>query len=546
MDENNKTSLYNEMRRFAQQFTYVYEAGVTIEIEEFFSHKLTDNTIKDFTLLFDNDIKHYKMIAILEEWSPAAIHGLFMSFFQFIAYSNTNIFVNKQTEQGIHYEFASFAETGRGFYCEIDFFPETATTKAEGNQQNDRTSHCANDSTSASHLQRPGIKWKLKMDCAGNFPLVAAQGIVYTVNMDETLYAVDAEGGILRWQWEPPDHDESYGRIVSSPRVDKGVLTIVVHYHQHDRHNASLYTMDAQTGHLLKHISIPRLQSCGTFNLLTVQDEIAYMSGAERGSHNPHCFCLAIDLQTGTCKWTVDLGEHIGTTTPVVANAHIYLVTLALQRRHLHALDAQTGKTIWTHTFERHQAQEITVIGTDIFIAGAMLEIIDATTGTKRWSFADPQRILNGPPVVNNERICISYEDSPSHTSKSEKREKSEIILSGGPSRGSGMIAVDRATMQLQWIIPLPQWTMPMPKGRSFPTGVSISNEVLYTTWVQRDIRGITTHATLFALNVRTGEEYWRFDSNDLSAPFAEHSVVFVQGSEDDNNYLYALHQYKL
>jgi len=114
---------------------------VTIEIEEFFSHKLTDNTIKDFTLLFDNDIKHYKMIAILEDCSPAAIHGLFISLFRFIAYSHASFFINTYREQGIHYEFASFAETGRGFYCEIDFLLETARTKAEGNQKEDRISH---------------------------------------------------------------------------------------------------------------------------------------------------------------------------------------------------------------------------------------------------------------------------------------------------------------------------------------------------------------------------------------------------------------------
>src|SRR5450432_2949818 len=127
MDENDTTSLYNEMRRFAQQFTYVYEAGVTIEIEEFFSHKLTDNTIKDFTLLFDNDIKHYKVITTLEDCSKATVHDLFMSLFRFIAYSHASFFINTYTEQGIHYEFASFAETERGFYCEIDFLLETAT-----------------------------------------------------------------------------------------------------------------------------------------------------------------------------------------------------------------------------------------------------------------------------------------------------------------------------------------------------------------------------------------------------------------------------------
>jgi hypothetical protein len=113
-------------------------------------------------------------------------------------------------------------------------------------------------------------------------------------------------------------------------------------------------------------------------------------------------------------------------------------------------------------------------------------------------------------------------------SSNANTLEKNEIILSGG----SGMIAVDRATMQLQWIVPLPQWAMPIPKGRSFPKGVRISNEVLYTTSVQRDIRGITTHVTLFVLNVHTGEAYWLFDRDDLSAYFAEHNVVFVQGRE--------------
>ncbi|MBA2393421.1 MAG: hypothetical protein H0V70_11850 [Ktedonobacteraceae bacterium] len=224
MHEHNETSLYDEMRGFAQQFTYVYEQGVTIEIEEFFSHHLTDNTVKDFTLLFDKDTNHYKVIATLETWSITTTHALFMSLFRFIAYANANIFVKKQIEEGIHYEFASFTEAGRGFYCEIDFLPSTSIAEAESNQTDYGILHQIDDITFTNSLRQPDIKWRARMDCAGNFPLITAQGMVYTVNLDEILYALDAENGTLRWQWEPPDQYDRGGRIASSPRVDKGIL----------------------------------------------------------------------------------------------------------------------------------------------------------------------------------------------------------------------------------------------------------------------------------------------------------------------------------
>ncbi len=454
MHEHNETSLYDKIRGFAQQFTYIYEQGVTIEIEEFFSHQLADNIVQDFTLFFDEDTNHYKVIATLETWSIASIHDLFMSLFRFITYANASIFVRKQTKEGIHYEFASFTEAGRGFYCEIDFLPATSITEAESNQKDYGILHQIDGLTSDDALRQPDIQWRTRMDCADNFPLIAAHGMIYTVNLDEILYALDAENGTLRWQWEPPDQYDRGGRIASSPCIDQSVLCLVVHYNQRDQHKAFLYIIEAQTGLLLQHISIPPLQHCSTFNLLTVQDEIAYISGTERGSHNTHCLCLAVDLQTGRCKWTVDLGEHIGTTTPVVAHAHVYLVTLASQAGHLHALDAQTGETTWTYTFARQQAQEITVIGTDIFVAGVNLEVVDAMTGKQRGIFASPHRILNGPPVVNNELICISYEENLAATNKSGK---SEILLAGGPPRRNGIMAVDQASMQLRWEVALPE-----------------------------------------------------------------------------------------
>ncbi|HEU5374987.1 MAG TPA: PQQ-binding-like beta-propeller repeat protein, partial [Ktedonobacteraceae bacterium] len=51
----------------------------------------------------------------------------------------------------------------------------------------------------------------------------------------------------------------------------------------------------------------------------------------------------------------------------------------------------------------------------------------------------------------------------------------------------------------------------------------------------------VVTHATLFALDARTGQERWQFEAEHLSPPLVGEGMVFVRGQEDEKEYIYAL-----
>ncbi|MBA2678267.1 MAG: PQQ-binding-like beta-propeller repeat protein [Ktedonobacteraceae bacterium] len=484
-------------------------------------------------LVFDHETTHYKVTATLEEVSLPTVHALFGTFFQFVAYPNTTLTLRKQTDQGIHYEFASFSTQGRGFYCEVDFIAEAAGSREEEHQREPgETSKSMPLMRSASGLQ-PNVKWTFKVDGASLLPLIAAQGIVYIADEERYFYALDAEQGTVRWQWEA-------NRVSSLPEVDNGVLSVPVR----SSRNTALYAIAVQSGQILKTFPIPTLQFTG-FNTLTVHDGVAYLSGVERttplSSPEQHALCLAIDLETEEQKWRVDLGEQATMIlTPVVMNARVYLTAFDSRNRHerfgyLYALDARTGEEMWRHQFESGRAQPSVVAGTEVFVFGRTLEVLDASTGILQWNLPDLKNIVvNGPLTVNDEMIFISYEQSSSDAGKEVWKRENETILRGGPPLLGEIMAVDRASRQTRWKVTLAQ-------GQSFIEKPMISDGVLYTTWRETDIRWGTKHATLFALDVQTGQEYWRFEADDLSAPLVVNDMVFMRGREGEEDCIYAL-----
>lgn len=525
--------IYEQIHAFLARFSYEYREGVTVEVKEILYQLQTgEKVIKDFTLFFDHETCHYRVNVILKENDFSTAHNVFMSFLMSIAYTGANITANQRTEQGMRYILASFDEKGRGFYCEINFLSEKADTRAEEQQRDQKIVPLNTRSMRSNQRQQPPVERKFKMDIASNFPLLAAQGLIY-MGGEGDLYAIDAEQGVLRWHWEA----EQKCKITALPSIDQGILSVYTSARsQGGTYEATLFALEAQTGRVLWSSSVPALQSIGLCHLLTTQDGIIYLSGTNRNMlpTSPQSLCLAIDLQTGLQKWLVDIDGYLGTTTPVIANTQIYLVTFDIQHRpllgFLHALDAQTGNEIWQHTFEAHGVQEIATHSTDVFVAGTNLEIIDALTGMIRWSLPNMQAFRGSSLTVSDELIVISYEriDEPG------VEKLHESLLAGGPLLTGEIMVIDRASRQ-------PRWAMSLTHGRSYPERPLIAGEVLYTTWKHLDVRGQVTHATLFALDVHTGQECWRFDAADLSAPFAVEGVILIRVQEDQSEYVYTL-----
>ncbi|HEU5383797.1 MAG TPA: PQQ-binding-like beta-propeller repeat protein, partial [Ktedonobacteraceae bacterium] len=415
-----KHSLYEKVRLFTEQFPYQYRDGVMEEIKEIFFQLQTEGKrgVKDFALFFDYQTNHYRVKVILEENNLASAQSIFLSFFGFVASAGATITARRETEQGMHYLFASFSEKGSGFCCEIDFLSEEADLPEEERQKDREGSLQEVGEPSSSQRPQPDVIWTFKMDAAAYFPPLAAQGIIYGVGNTGDLSAVDARQGTLRWRWQAQSQRHN---ITALSGVDQSMLAVSTSFRaQLNRSEATLSVLDSQTGRVLWSFPVPALQSIGFCPVLTLQDGIVYLSGTDRTGQpaGPHSLCLALDLQTGVQKWTADVGEYRGVTPPIVSDARVYLATFEVPRGHsffgyLHALDAQTGREIWKHPFETRRIQESVVAGTEIFVAGTRFEVVDAATGMTQWSLPDVPSFRESALAVSDELVVISYERFP-------------------------------------------------------------------------------------------------------------------------------------
>ena len=536
-----KNLLYEDISTFTEKFTYSYIQGIAEEIAEmFFRLQMEEERkVKDFALFFDYETNHYRIVVVVKDYTFSTVQSIFVSFFGFISYAGANVTASQKTAQGIRYLLASLDEQGKGFYCEVEFLPEEAETEDEEQQAERGTTAQTSGILPFSQREHPEIKWKFEMGSASYFPLLAAQDLIYSVGDEGDLYAVDARQGSLRWHWQA---EQQQSKIATFPSVDQGVLAVYTSARsQFGLSEATLWALDAQTGQLLRSSPVPVLQSIGSCHLLTTRDGVAYLSGTDRNllPSSPHSLCLALDLQTGMQKWRVDGGRHLGTTTPVVANGHLYLVTFDIQFGspfigYLHALDIQTGEENWNYRFETRGIQEIVVDGTEIFVAGTRVEVVDALTGMTKWNLPDLDVFRDHPFVVSDEFIYISYEYISARKRKLDAKRTQEVLLAGGPPRTGKFIAIERASKQ-------PRWAVNLIHGRSLPEKPVLADSMLYTTWKHLDMRGEIIHATLFALDARTGQERWRFEADNLSAPLVVAGTVFIRGQEDQKEYIYAL-----
>ncbi len=324
--------------------------------------------------------------------------------------------------------------------------------------------------------------------------------MLYSANMDEaTIEAIDAEEGTLRWRGEI-NLDQHSCRITSVPKLEHKILYVPVESQQDGEYDASssaIYAIDLQTGQTLQSFPLSSLQSTASIDHLTVYNGIAYLSVNDRDISNPHVLCQAIDLQTTADVWVTDLGKQEGISVPLIAHDTIYLVTRDFDSDHqcfghLHALNARTGEKIWHYTFKTIWTDKIpvAVVDTDIFVVSSTLEVLDATTGEKRWSLPGLNVSLQGTPLVSDDLVCISYERTLD-TRKLELKKPHEVLLASRSLYIGGVLAVDRASQELRWMME------ELTRGYSHinTAGAVIADGILYTTWNHHHIRSTLMHS---------------------------------------------------
>ncbi len=260
--------------------------------------------------------------------------------------------------------------------------------------------------------------------------------MVYANSQGNSLYALDANTGRTIWSYEV------YSSAMMAPAVANGIVYV-------GAEDGVLYALDAVTGRKLWS-----QESKDYYDFLETSPVVAHGLVYLASTNS----MTALDAVSGQVRWatfTIDVQY-----TPTVANGVVYLTSI---QGHFSALDASTGKVLWSF-FSTHCcgfAGPALVVAKTIYInsVGGVLAM-DANTHRERWFHN-----MNGTEAAltaSNNRIYVVGGD------RNWKPQPNSLDL--GPDNQE-LDVLDATTGKDMWYYPL--------SGLSFSTP-AVSDGVAY------------------------------------------------------------------
>lgn len=281
----------------------------------------------------------------------------------------------------------------------------------------------------AIDLQSGKLKWKYKGgELIGESSPAVQNGVVYIGDLGGVLHAINAADGKVKWTFK------TGGEIKSSPVVASGKVLV-------GSYDGSLYAVDAAKGQLAWQYKT-KAQVHAT---PAVAGGLAYISGCDgvlraiRISDGQQAYEVTIGAYTGASPaiegqsaWfgtynnevvSADLArrrivwryEHPQRKFPFYATAAVWngKVFAGGRDKMLHALDAKTGKALWTFmTKARIDSSPVVTPDGRVFFGSndGTFYAVDGNTGKEVWKFSAGAAISTSP-AMDGDRIVISAQD---------------------------------------------------------------------------------------------------------------------------------------
>jgi len=275
---------------------------------------------------------------------------------------------------------------------------------------------------------------------------------------------------------------------------------------------------------------------------------------------------LAFDAATGTTLWEKRTGR-IHSSSPTVADGTLYINSGDGENPELvHAVDAATGDTLWTHEFEKGSGMRSspTVVDGVVYataeldnpdqdVTDVVVRALDAETGSQQWStriqctaleYSSPA-VVDGTvyhhiiPVDERDGLLFAFDAESGETEwkvlTSNMRGSPTIVdgvlyhstgLLGGESTGllgGGVVARDPATGE-------PLWKAVLEKEGEARFGPAVADGTVYATTADP--------GNVIAVDTDTGDVEWTFDTGEArGSPVVDSDTVYVPSWGDETVY---------
>ena len=347
-------------------------------------------------------------------------------------------------------------------------------------------------------------------------PLVA-EGAVYVQSEDGHLYALDALTGTLLWRYET-------GGVSGGPRADGGVVYVAAN-------GGTVYGMVASSP-LATAAPAQEREAGDLLWQYRADEDLLSQPAAANGTlyvGAEDSYLYAIDALTGALAWRYKTDYRLVTEPPTTADGTVY------SRRAdgmLYAMDARSGELRWQYQAGESAWTSPTVNEGVVFTGSGdgSVHAIDASTGSLIWRYRTEAAVIYAPLVTNDRVYVVSSDDGywrdfwvdlsiyalDAYTGNLLWRRDG---VYSRPSVADGVLYVwrrhsgggypfyevnvwDASTGNYIW---------------AWNTAQITNHDIQFSPGRLRVVDGvayiISTSGQLLALNVRTGDELWSYES---------------------------------
>jgi outer membrane protein assembly factor BamB len=359
-------------------------------------------------------------------------------------------------------------------------------------------------------------------------PIEGLPGTTHSVNVDESwggVYAINATTGKLRWFFT------SQGTELSPAVGDARVFAPISPY--------LISAFNISNGrNLWNHTLAFPISEWGYYNpgAVGISSSPSYSDGRVFfGLTDSNV--IALNASTGKTLWTfatAPLYQLTKTTsndnpvrsTPTAANGVVYVDST---EGHLYALNASSGKKLWSYSFGGGASDDSipVVAGSSIFFSTSNGEILslNVADGSKIWNYScgsewistpnyDTSYVFVSPLAIEDNAVFFNYDAVVGWKDSSYKYFGVVCTLNAlsGTKMWNKTISIDT------------------PYARTAHNGVVVHNGVVYA---------FSDDQNLYALNARNGETFWNYNIGKfVVSSKIENGVAYFSPEKD---ILYAL-----